>query len=125
MPRRLVRRARSLRRRTTPAEHRLWQRLRNRQLDGLKFRRQHVVGTAIVDLYCSDARLAIELDGGGHNLPEKARQDARRSEQLAAEGVAVIRFWNNEVLGRFDDVVEEIWRRARARIEELRSCEPR
>src|SRR5437763_13782836 len=74
-----------------------WFALRDR-LPGWKFRRQHPIGRRIVDFACPDRKLAIELDGGQHALREEA--DERRSVELARRGYRVIRFWNNEVLGR-------------------------
>jgi very-short-patch-repair endonuclease len=109
LPPELLRRCRELRRTATDAENLLWQLLRNRQLAGAKFRRQHPLRGYILDFYCHDARLTVELDGSGHAEPTQAAYDAERTRILQAEGVRVLRFWNNEVLQRTTDVLEAIW----------------
>ena len=97
--------ARQLRRRMTDAENRLWFHLRNRALDGRKFRRQVPVGPYVVDFACVQARLAVELDGGQHagNL-----KDPARTAFLRKQGYRVLRFWNNDVLQRTDAVLEQV-----------------
>ena len=80
-------RARELRRQSTAAETRLWHFLRDRRLRGLKFRRQHAVGPYILDFYCSEARLAIEVDGGGHAETEQKAYDRERTRAIAARGI--------------------------------------
>lgn len=92
----------------TEAESRLWQRLRARQIYGLKFRRQHPIGRYILDFACIEIRLAIEVDGGQHN--DLQAQDSARTEWLETQGWKVLRFWNNEVLNSTNDVLEEIHR---------------
>ena len=109
LPPALLARARELRQDATDAEKLLWQLLRNRQLDGWKFRRQHPIGKYILDFYCHEARLAIELDGSQHAETEQAEYDRQRTESLEAEGIRVLRFWNNEVLKETQAVVQEIW----------------
>ena len=99
------------------AERLLWYLLRARRLEGLRFRRQQPIGRYVVDFYCHDARLAVEADGGGHVEWKTERYDRRRSRFLASLGVHVLRFWNNEILGQTDDVLEEIRRVALERIE--------
>lgn len=90
--------ARELRLRTTEAEQRLWCLLRNRQLRGKKFRRQHAIANYVVDFYCSECKLAIELDGNFH-VDEAAREyDKSRTALLNELGIAVMRFWNEEVI---------------------------
>ena len=96
--------ARTLRRNATDAESRLWQSLRNRRLGGFKFRRQASVGNYVVDFLCAEKRLIIEVDGGQHT-PEV---DAARTARLEASGYRVIRFWNNDVLGNLDGVLQTI-----------------
>jgi len=86
----------------------LWRRLRNRQLAGAKFRRQHAVGRFILDFYCYEAGLAIELDGGGHAEKEQADYDRERTAELKSKGVRVIRFWDNEVLQNMEGVLDAI-----------------
>ncbi|MFH1137463.1 MAG: DUF559 domain-containing protein [Pseudomonadota bacterium] len=100
--------ARSLRKEQTDAEGRLWRLLRDRRLAGKKFRRQHPFPPYIVDFYCHEAKLVIEVDGGQH--AETRRHDAIRSAFLEQSGLRVIRFWNNEVLQCNEDVLEAIWR---------------
>jgi primosomal protein N' (replication factor Y) len=101
--------ARTLRQESTDAEHRLWYRLRARRTTGMKFRRQHPIGPYIVDFICIEQRLVVEVDGGQHL---ESRADQRRDRWLAAHGFQVLRFWDNEVLTRTDDVLEQIARRA-------------
>jgi very-short-patch-repair endonuclease len=108
VPHQLLARARELRQTATDAETLMWKLLRNRQLGGAKFRRQHPIGPFILDFYCQQAKLAIELDGGGHTEPEQARYDAARSAALAGEGITVLRFWNNDVLKNTEGVLETI-----------------
>ena len=103
----LVRR-RALRTRSTDAEMVLWRLLRGRQLSGLRFRRQHPVGPFIVDFYCADCQVAVELDGGQHFTPEGQQHDRKRSEYLAEQGVRVIRFSNREVLEELEGVLNVI-----------------
>jgi very-short-patch-repair endonuclease len=98
--------ARTLRRDQTDAERRLWFKLRDRRLNGLKFRRQMPVGNYIVDFCCESARLIVELDGGQHGMP--ASKDAARTATLEAKGYLVLRFWNNDVLKNVDGVLESI-----------------
>ena len=83
-------------------------RLRNRQLVGMKFRRQHPIGPYIVDFYCHEARLAIELDGSGHQDEDQADYDRIRSTELESKGVKVMRFWNQDVTDNLDGVLEAI-----------------
>jgi very-short-patch-repair endonuclease len=96
--------ARRLRRNQTDAERVLWFRLRDRRLDGLKFKRQVPIDKYVVDFCCAEARLIIELDGGQH----ATRDETNRSAVLEAMGYLVLRFWNNDVLQNTDGVLEEI-----------------
>ncbi|NMB67247.1 MAG: DUF559 domain-containing protein [Chloroflexi bacterium] len=98
LPPELLQRCRDLRKNQTSAEGLLWSLLRDRQLNGLKFRRQHPLGGYILDFYCHEERLAVELDGSGHLEAGQARHDEQRTRDLAALGVRVIRMWNHEVL---------------------------
>ncbi len=98
-------RAQELRRNQTRAEARLWSALRNRQLSGLKFRRQVPLGPYVVDFFCLSAALVVEVDGGQHGAPDGRSQDARRTRWLEAQGYRVIRFWNNEVLENLQGVL--------------------
>lgn len=95
-----------LRRNSTDAEKLLWSKLRNRQLDGLKFRRQSPIDQYIVDFLSESAKVIVELDGGQHAMQTEA--DAERSRVLESMGYIVMRFWNNEVIGNIDGVLLEI-----------------
>ena len=97
---------RKLRNQATDAEHRLWQHLRGRQLQGCKFRRQHPFGHYVLDFACLERKLAIELDGGQH--AGEAAYDMHRTNQLESGGFKVLRFWNNEVFENIEGVVEVI-----------------
>jgi very-short-patch-repair endonuclease len=105
------RRAKELRRQATPAEKVLWEQLRNRRLNGIKFRRQHPIGSYIVDFYCPAHHLAVEIDGEIHSFQVEA--DLIRTQALEDLGIKVIRFWNYEVEQNLNAVLETIaenWR---------------
>ena len=102
--------AREMRHQPTDAEDALWLRLRGRQLGNAKFRRQQVLGPFVVDFYCLEHRLAIELDGGQHAEPAISKYDGQRSQYLTSLGITILRFWNHEVLLQMDSVLEEIVR---------------
>jgi very-short-patch-repair endonuclease len=104
-----VNRARSLRKRATECERILWRHLRNRNFAGYKFRRQHPIDPYTLDFYCPTAKLAIELDGGGHNYRDGQMRDQRREKFLANQGIAVVRFWNHQVREELDSVLQAIW----------------
>ncbi|MCB9947569.1 MAG: DUF559 domain-containing protein [Rhodospirillaceae bacterium] len=104
-------RARSLRRGMTDAESVLWRMLRQRQLEGCRFRRQVPIGGFIADFVCHEARLVIEVDGGQHD--RRAEQEIRRMEFLRSQGFHVLRFWNTEVLANPQGVLEAIAGEAR------------
>ena len=104
----LIERSRELRHESTPAEQTLWRYLRDRRMRGFKFRRQHPIERFILDFYCEDLKLAIEVDGGGHLEPEQEQYDVARTQTLNDLGIQVLRFWNNDVLERTDLVLEEI-----------------
>jgi len=106
-------RARRLRRDQTDAEKRLWSHLRDRQLEGRKFRRQVPIGRYVVDFLCTEARLVIELDGGQHTV----ERDAERTRLIESYGYFVIRFWNNDVTTNTEGVLQSI-------VEALRIGEP-
>ena len=89
--------ARALRRRATAAERTAWQLVRNRRLLGLKFRRQQVIEGFVVDLYCAELRLAIEIDGAIHARPLRAAYDRDRERWLERAGIRVVRIANHEV----------------------------
>ncbi len=100
--------ANSLRRRATEAEEKLWPFLRNRKLNGLKFRRQHPVDRFILDFYCHECKLAVELDGGIHDSAYQQLYDEARTAILNRHGIRVIRFRNEEVLKDPQSVLEKI-----------------
>ena len=102
----LRQRAKELRRKMTPAESLLWQRVRDRQLGGLKFRRQHPIGRFIADFYCHEARLVIEIDGGIHDL--QIERDTARTEYLVQRGFRVMRIRNEAVVTDKERVLAEI-----------------
>ncbi|WP_200935044.1 endonuclease domain-containing protein [Brevundimonas sp. Leaf363] len=100
--------ARSLRQAQTPAEAKLWKALRNGQLDGLKFRRQHDISLYVVDFACEALKLVVELDGGVHRDEAQVVKDLHRQQDLEQMGWAVLRFENAQVTGRMGEVLEAI-----------------
>jgi very-short-patch-repair endonuclease len=100
--------ARALRNASTDAERRLWQRLRGKQLQDCKFRRQYPIAGYIADFACVDAKLVIELDGGQHS--DQNAYDHERTRKIASNGYRVLRFWIDDVLLRIEPVLEEITR---------------
>jgi very-short-patch-repair endonuclease len=100
-------RVRKLRQSSTHAERRMWSALRDRRLLRYKFRRQHPIGLYIIDFACTRHALVIELDGGQH-ADDPA--EIRRTAWLEGQGWRVLRFWNNDVLGNTDGVIEAILR---------------
>jgi ATP-dependent DNA helicase RecQ len=99
--------ARELRQPQTPAEATLWKHLRNRNL-GYKFRRQHAIKFFIIDFYCAEVKLCIEIDGDTHLTKEQQEYDAARTEYLEWFGRKVIRFTNHDVRFNIHAVVQEI-----------------
>ncbi|MEI9418742.1 endonuclease domain-containing protein [Mesorhizobium sp. Cs1321R2N1] len=97
--------ARSLRRAMTEAEDRLWQELRDRRLDGIKFRRQAPFGKYIADFVCIEASLIIEIDGSQH---ADSDSDRSRDADLKARGFRILRFWNDDVLRDMNAVCDTI-----------------
>jgi len=95
-----------LRRGQTPIEERLWRELRSRRLAGLKFRRQHTIGNFIVDFYCADKKLVVEIDGDSH--ADQIKYDEKRTKWLEYQGYRIIRFTNREVLNQLPAVLEKI-----------------
>jgi very-short-patch-repair endonuclease len=100
--------AREQRKDPTEAESLLWQLLRRRQLLGFKFRRQHQFGDYVSDFYCSEAQLVIECDGSIHQKNERWRHDQIRDAYMTSQGVRVLRFTNEQVLGDVAAVLREI-----------------
>jgi len=96
-----------LRNEATPQEILLWSRIRKEQL-GIKFRRQHSIGRYIVDFYCPEKKLIIELDGWQHREENNFGYDDERTEFLENLGYRVVRFWNNEVNKNMEGVILKI-----------------
>jgi very-short-patch-repair endonuclease len=103
----ILQRSRDLRHPLTPAEKKVWDRVRNQQL-GFKIRRQHPIGHFITDFYCAPARLVIEIDGDAHAEPDQAEYDAARTAWLEAQGYRVIRFQNNDVHRNLESVLDTL-----------------
>ncbi len=99
----------------TEAEEKLWELVKTKQLEGYKFRRQHIIGSYITDLVCLDKRLVIEIDGLIHQLPENKISDEQRTQWLSELGFKVIRFTNDEVLNRTDGVLKIILKELKKR----------
>lgn len=98
----------ALRNNATPAETILWKALQKSQLAGKKFRRQHSVGAYILDFYCPEEHLAVELDGQQHFTEAGQGYDQERTRYLAALNIRVIRFENDKVFHHFDEVLKDI-----------------
>ena len=99
--------AREMRKRMPDAEVLLWKLLRNRSIAGAKFRRQHPVGRYILDFYCDEKKLAIELDGSQH--VNQSEYDQQRDVFLNTLGIRVLRFWNNQMLLETEAILEVIY----------------
>jgi very-short-patch-repair endonuclease len=100
--------ARELRQKHTDAEKSLWMKLRDRQLEGVKFRRQQPVGAYIVDFASFERKVIVEIDGGQHNEERTKERDEERTMRLEERGYRIVRFWNNEVLTNPEGVLERI-----------------
>jgi very-short-patch-repair endonuclease len=98
----------NLRNESTEPERRLWSKLRNKQIEGCKFRRQFGIGIFIVDFYCPDLKLAIEIDGDSHAGEKAGEYDKYREKSLAEFGIRCLRFTNYEVMRNLDGVVVTI-----------------
>ena len=107
--------AKQMRQNAVPAETLLWKALRNRALGGFKFRRQHPIGTYVVDFACVECKVLVEADGESHLT--RAAADQQRTRFLISEGWSVLRFWNTQIYDELDAVKEAIYaeclRRAR------------
>jgi very-short-patch-repair endonuclease len=114
----ILQRSRDLRHPLTPSEVKVWQAARKRQL-GFKIRRQQPIGRFILDFYCAEARLAIEIDGDSHSEPDQAAYDAARTQWLQERGYGVIRFEARQVEDNLPSVVEAIQRACEVRGREL------
>lgn len=100
--------AQSLRNNETQAEKILWEKLRNNQLKGYKFRRQHPISLFIADFYCHQLKLIIEIDGEYHNTLEQIKKDDERTQILQDNGMKIIRFNNYEIENSVDKIITEI-----------------
>jgi very-short-patch-repair endonuclease len=105
LDRKMTRIARRLRVNQRDAETVLWNRIRNRQIDGHKFVRQQPIGGYVCDFVCRERLLIVEVDGGQHN---ESVTDAARDRRLAEDGYRMLRFWNNDVLGNLEGVLTTI-----------------
>jgi len=100
--------ARRLRGEMTPTEVLLWDALRDRRLEGMKFRRRHAIGRFVVDFYCHERRLVVELDGGIHLDREQRQRDRERQLELEERGLAFLRFTNDDIERNLDAVLIRI-----------------
>ena len=101
--------SRTLRRNMTDAEKLLWSKIRGKQLSGLQFYRQKIIGNYIADFYCPKTRLVIEIDGGQHYSADGKEKDRARDEYMARGGITVLRFSDREVLENLESVLEKLW----------------
>lgn len=110
LPDELKERIRELRKNSTDAEQLMWKILRNRGFHDAKFRRQHPKAGFILDFYCHEAKLCVELDGSQHNEDERVQYDEERTKILQKQhGIQVIRFWNSDVLNKTENVLNVLW----------------
>ena len=100
--------ARNLRQEYTDAEKALWTKLRDRELEGVKFRRQQPIGPYVVDFAGFERKLIVEIDGGQHNEERTKERDVERTRNLRGMGYQIMRFWNNDVLTNPEGVLERI-----------------
>jgi len=103
-----IKTSRELRRNQTDAERILWNVLRNRQICGVKFRRQYCIGSYILDFYSPEYKLGIEADGGQHYVDDIKQQDKSRTKELAKMDIQILRFSNIDILNNIEGVCEEI-----------------
>jgi len=99
---------RNLRKKFTEPENRLWYFLRNRRMNTLKFRRQYAIGRYVVDFYCPETRIVIEVDGDSHFTDEARAYDEARELYLKAHNLRVLRFTNEEVMKNIKNAVDQI-----------------
>lgn len=100
--------AKKLRDNGTEAEEKLWLAIKNNQIEGFKFRRQHPLSIYIADFYCHALKLVIEIDGGYHLTEEQQLLDEKRANDIEFQGLKVIRFTNEEVLFQLPEVLDKI-----------------
>ena len=120
----ILRLARDHRHPLTPAEAKIWARVRNRGL-GFKIRRQCPIWRFIADFYCAEAKLVIEIDGASHNEPDQAEYDKARTEWLEDRGYKVIRITNEDAHRHLEDALKEIYLTCQERTVELNSLNER
>lgn len=101
--------AKAMRSNATDAEHLMWQLLRAKRFMNLKFHRQHVIAPYIVDFYCHELGLVIELDGSQHGTDDGKEYDAERTKFLEALDLKVVRYWNLDVLKNTESVLGDLW----------------
>lgn len=101
-------RRKDLRNNSTDSEIKLWRRIKNKQLE-VKFRRQFNISNFIVDFYCHECKLVVELDGWVHNIEEQIKKDQYKDSELKKLGYAVVRYQNSDIAYRLDWVVDNIW----------------
>ncbi|MGB2769680.1 MAG: endonuclease domain-containing protein [Candidatus Zixiibacteriota bacterium] len=99
---------RKLRQKQTDAETLLWECLRGKRLNGVKFRRQHPIGRYVADFYCPEAQLAIELDGKVHDVRDQKEYDRVRKEMIETGGIRVVRFKNEEIEQNIEAVLKKV-----------------
>jgi len=104
----MLRLAGELRKSMTQAEKVLWEKLRNKKIKGVRFRRQHPIGEFIADFFSYETLMVIEIDGAVHQDPSQLERDIERTKILASLGIKVIRFSNEEVIGHLDQVINRI-----------------
>jgi len=110
LPEEIKERVRELRKKATEAEQFMWSILRNRAFHDAKFRRQHPMESYILDFYCHEAKLCVELDGSQHNEDEQVIYDEERTKILQEkQGVQVVRFWNSDLLNKTEEVLNTLW----------------
>jgi len=114
-------RAKNLRENMTPSEKEVWELVRNKNINGYKFRRQHPILKYILDFYCHKLKLVIEIDGGIHNTREQIKKDKLRTKHLEEYGLTILRFSNDEVKKNIDKVRDKIVEK----IEELIKTTPK
>ena len=101
--------SRELRNNLTDAERSLWSKLRRKQLNGVQFYRQRIIGDYIVDFYCHQAKIVVEVDGSQHYSQDMMERDRKRDEYMKSSGLMVLRFSDAEVLENIEGVVQRIW----------------
>jgi very-short-patch-repair endonuclease len=111
-PKETIALARWLRRNLSPPEARLWNRLRERKPGTPVFRRQHPIGPYVLDFYCAEARLAVEIDGMSHDFGDRPQRDASRDAWLQGRGLTVMRIAAREAMRDADEAAEAIVRTA-------------